>query len=140
MAVAKQELRAAVEALDSRALFNIVPFHSGVTAWTKSVAAASESTREESLAFIDLLGPRGGTNLYGGLQRAFADTDVDTIVVLSDGEPSVGAVTEPTAIREAVLRWNELRGIKIHTVAVGGSLDILEWLAEDHGGKHVKYD
>ena len=140
MAFAKGELRAAVEALDSRALFNIVAFHSGVTAWVETVAGASEHTREEASAFIDLLGPRGGTNLYGGLERAFADTDVDTIVVLSDGEPSVGALIEPTAIREAVLRWNEHRGIKIHTVAVGGSLEILEWLAEDHDGTHVQYD
>jgi len=140
MAVAKKELRKAIEALDSRALFNIVPFHGGVTSWVETVAGASEHTREESFAFIDLLGPGGATNLYGGLRRAFKDTDVDTIVVLSDGEPSAGAVIEQTAIREAVQRWNEQRDIKIHTVALGGSLEILEWLAEDSGGKHVKYD
>ena len=26
-----------------------------------------------------------------------------------------------------------------HTVSVGGSLEVLEWLAEDHGGNHVKH-
>jgi hypothetical protein len=27
----------------------------------------------------------------------------------------------------------------IHTVAIGGSLQVLEWLAEDTGGSHVKF-
>ena len=71
--------------------------------------------------------------------RVWSKADVDTIVILSDGEPTVGPVTQPAMIRADVARWNEHRGIKIHTVSVGGSLEVLEWLAEDHGGKHVKH-
>ena len=32
------------------------------------------------------------------------------------------------------------RGLTIHTIAVGGQLDLLEWLAEDSGGRHVRFE
>jgi hypothetical protein len=39
-----------------------------------------------------------------------------------------------------VLDWNKDRNIRIHTVAMGGSLKILEWLAEDSDGEHARHD
>lgn len=82
----------------------------------------------------------GATNIYDALELAFQDPDVDTIVFLSDGEPTAGQVTDVGLIREAVREWNDTRGIKIDTVAVGGSLQLLQWLAEDNGGRYVEYN
>jgi hypothetical protein len=65
---------------------------------------------------------------------------VDTIFVLSDGEPSVGDVLDPFEIRAHVKRWNKDREIVINSIAVGGSFQILEWIAEDSGGTHVRFD
>ena len=59
--------------------------------------------------------------------------------MLSDGEPSVGEVTDPELIRERVATWNEHRRIVIHTIGVGGTFQILEWLATDSGGSHRKF-
>ena len=78
----------------------------------------------------------GGTNLYGALEYAFEDPDIDTIFVLSDGEPSVGDLIDPQSIRDAVVEMNATRGVVIHTIAIGGSLDVLEWLAEDSSGRY----
>jgi len=137
--IAKQELQAAIESLDDGALFNIIPFSSDVSYWVDDVADSGQTSRQEAREFVERLGAGGGTNLYGAIQAAFADPDVDTIFVLSDGEPSVGAVTDPGEIREHVRQWNEHRKIQINTIAVGGSFHILEWLAEDSGGSHVEY-
>ncbi len=137
---AKKELRQVIENLDEGALFNVIAFNSAVMPWQETVAASSGATRGECDAWIEKLGALGGTNLFDSLRAAFDDSDVDTIVVLSDGEPSVGELTEPSAIRDEVLRWNRDRGIVIHTVAMGGSFKILEWLAEDSGGLHVRHD
>ena len=136
--VAKAELSKAIEALEENALFNILPFSAGVETWIPDgVEASKESTREEALEYVGRLGPFGGTNLFGGLEAAFEDQDVDTIFVLSDGEPSVGDIIDPQLIREAVEEMNATRNVVIHAVSVGLDLEILRWLAEDTGGTYV---
>ena len=137
--VAKKELLKAVEGLDLKSLFNIVTFSSDVNAWRERIAEKTDVTLEEAKGFIGRLGAGGGTNLFGSLEYAFEDPDVDTIYVLSDGEPSAGAITDGMTIRQEVAAWNKHRGIVIHCIAVGGSLSILEWLAEDSGGSYVKF-
>lgn len=138
--VAKRELKKAIEGLDEDALFNVITFSGGVNSWLDGgVVGSSEKSREEALEWVDRLGAMGATNLYDSVRTAFEDPDVDTLFILSDGEPTAGEVTDPWRIREDVRRWNEYRDIVIHTVAVGGSLQILEWLAEDSGGSHVKF-
>jgi hypothetical protein len=140
MEIATRELIKVLENLNEQALFNMIIFSSDVSAWLDDgIAGSTEHTREEAIEFVNRLGAGGGTNIYGALEAAFEDPDVDTIVFLSDGEPSVGAVIDPTLIREDVASWNEHRKIKIHTIAVGEDLELLEWLSVDSGGQHVKY-
>ncbi|MFT5049964.1 MAG: HEAT repeat protein/Mg-chelatase subunit ChlD [Chlamydiales bacterium] len=138
--VARRELKLAIDALDAATMFNVVTFGSGVSRWLEgSIALSDQSHREAAGEWIERLAAFGGTNLHGGLQAAFADPDVDTIFLLSDGEPSVGEVTDPYAIRTLVKRWNQHRGVIIHALAVGTSLDVLAWLAEDSGGTYVEF-
>lgn len=141
MEVAKRELIKCIDALDTDALFNMIVFSSGVDRWLDAgVAQSKDKERTEAKTFAARLGANGGTNLYGAIESAFADPDVDTIYVLSDGEPSVGDVIDPAEIRRRVQQWNEHRKIVIHTIAVGGQFQVLEWLAADSGGSHVKFD
>lgn len=139
--IAKRELSKCIDGLDPKALFNIITFSGGVEPWLdEGVAGSSGKTREEAKEWVRRLGAMGATNLYDALRVAFEDPDVDTLFVLSDGEPTAGAQTDPGIIREHVARWNEHRGIVIHSIAVGGRFRILEWLAEDSGGTHVRFD
>jgi len=141
MDVAKRELGKAIESLDPKALFNIVQFSSGMDSWKPDgIAKPTTAARAEALEYVKRLGAGGGTNIYGALQLAFEDLDVDTIVMLSDGEPSVGDVTDAGSIRQAVLEWNDTRGVKIDTVALGNSLPLMKWIAEDNGGKYVEHN
>lgn len=137
---AKSELVKAIESLEEGALFNVVAFNGGVLPWKDGLSAATGSTRSECVEWVNKLGALGGTNLFDSLEQAFQDQDVDTIMILSDGEPTAGQMTEPSGIRREVLSWNEDRNVRIHTVAMGGSLKILEWLAEDSDGQHTRHD
>ncbi|MFT7679154.1 MAG: HEAT repeat protein [Planctomycetota bacterium] len=135
---AKYELSAALRDMPSTAQFNILAFSSGVTQWAdRSVGAEEAPARDEALAWVSRLGAIGGTNLYGAMIAAMKDPHVDTIVLLSDGEPTVGRLQDPGAIRADIARRNKGRGIIIHTVSLGARLRTLEWLAEDSGGRHV---
>jgi uncharacterized protein YegL len=139
--VAKRELKKCIEALEPGAFFNIVTFSSGVERWMEgALAAANAENREKALTYVTDLLTGGGTNLYDAVHNAFEDQDVDTIYVMSDGEPTDGGETEPFVIREHVAQWNEHRQIEINTIAIGGQFQILEWLAEDSGGTHVKFE
>lgn len=141
MDVARSELKKCLENLDPGAFFNILIFSSGVERWTDgALVPCDDKHRADALAYVDELKAFGGTNLYDALKEAFTDPEVDTIFVMSDGEPSQGEVVEPLMIREHVATWNENRRIVINTIAVGGQFSILEWLAEDSGGTHVKFE
>lgn len=106
----------------------------------KAKAAAFDAElRKKAQAYISGLGANGGTNLYDALALAFEDPLVDTIIVLSDGQPSAGTVIDPVLIREDVKRWNTVRKLKIHTVSIGTDFDVLKWLAQDSGGEHSFY-
>lgn len=137
--VARQELVAAIESLEPSALFNVIAFSTGVTKWRDDISGSNTpAMRAQALQWVERLGANGATNLYDSLKQGFADRNVDMIYLMSDGEPTNGEVIDPARIREDVAYWNRHRKVKIHTVAIGANLEILEWLAADSGGKHVK--
>jgi Mg-chelatase subunit ChlD len=138
---AKEELIAAIDGLQKGTRFDMIAFSGGVDNWAdKPLAESQEPNHEEAKEWVNALGAGGGTNLYGSLEQAFEDPDVDTIMVLSDGEPSVGDIIDPGSIREAVQALNTNRNVRIHTIALGGTLQILEWLAEDSGGNFIQIE
>jgi Mg-chelatase subunit ChlD len=139
MEAAKRELVACFDALEAGTHFNIVTFSQGATSWKKEAVEATEQSFADAQEYVAELGALGGTNLYGGLELAFEDPEVDTIILLSDGEPSVGELTDPLAIREAVQGWLAQRKVVIHTVSIGERFPLLEWLATDSGGAYRTY-
>ena len=84
------------------------------------------------------LRPGGGTNIHDALELAFEDERVDTIYLLSDGAPSTGPIVQADELRDEVARWNSVRGVVIHCIAVGQDHRLLKGLAEDSGGKYVR--
>lgn len=135
--VAKQELTQAIENLEPGALFNIYAFSSSVARWQKEgIGVNTNQDKKDAIEWVQRLGASGATNLYDSIKTAFDDPDVDTIFILSDGEPTNGAVIDPYRIREDVAFWNQHRRIKINSIAIGGNLEVLEWLAKDAGGTY----
>jgi HEAT repeat protein len=139
MEVVKQELVKSLKALDSAAFFNLITFNAAVTRWRDGVAPLDDKTRAEAVEYVEHLGSRGGTNIYDALEAAFSDPKVDTIFLLTDGDPTAGNVVDAQLIREHVARWNATRHVKIHCVGVGADFPLLEWLASDSGGTYTKF-
>lgn len=152
---AKEELKRAIGILEDGALFNIVFYSNTVKAWKDEMVVSGPETRAEALAFIDQMSVAGGTATYEALKFAFelgdvkvkggdvqedptGDSKLDTIILLSDGEPTVGAFTKPDEIRERVKQWNESRRITLHAVAFGQDANkaFMEGLAKDNSGTY----
>jgi uncharacterized protein YegL len=157
--LAKAELKRVVGALEDGALFDIVFFSSGVHVWKPDMQKADGKTRKEALEYVDATEVAGATNTYDALEAAFGigdvgkgkkreadptgDARVDTIMLLSDGKPTMGRTVEPDQIRAAVKNWNKARRIVIHAVAFGITAKdgadpaFMRGLADDTGGNYV---
>ena len=70
-----------------------------------------------------------------------SDPEVDTIFVLSDGQPSSGDYLEDVNFHRGINRDNEFRKVMIHTVLTGTKgtdAKFMERLAGDTNGISVK--
>ncbi|MFT5733296.1 MAG: HEAT repeat protein [Planctomycetota bacterium] len=138
--VAKEQMAKTLNRVQDGILFNVIPFADGARPLSDGLTTMDEKAREEALAFVAVLREAGSTNIYDGLSAAFEDERVDTVYLLSDGSASVGELTDVTALRAEVERWNSIRGILIHAIAVGQDHPLLKGLAEDSGGKYVRVE
>lgn len=118
--VAKDELCKALQALDPRTEFNIVVFSASPVSWLRQgLAKAGKERIQEAVEYVRGLHPSGGTNSHGVLELVFKDfPSIDTIYFLSDGSPTVGKTAVHERILADVRRWNRLRGVRIHAIAL----------------------
>lgn len=136
--VAKNELSFFLNELPPTALVNVGRFSNDAEAWSPQLERVdSDKTKKSIRAFVERLRPDGGTNIYAAMELAFTDPDVDTIMLLSDGAPSVGDVLDPTTIAEHVGIWNAHRGVTIHVVCIGLDQPDLRRMAETSGGSYT---
>ncbi len=126
--------------------------------WVKGLFAIGGASKED-LAVAGLTGSAnlemGKTNTFGALMGALnikagkngprtgAETrdykvDVDTVFFLSDGRPTVGDFIDPDDILREVKTANELRKVKLHTLAIGEfQKDFMKKLADQNEGTFV---
>jgi hypothetical protein len=135
--VAKKELGALFARLTLDCRANLVFFDDAITPWQKRLRAMDDKARNEALVFVGAREDGGGTNIHGALAAAFDDDSVDTVYLLSDGDPSSGAVTEPLELRAEIDLWNRVASVTVHCVSVGQESKLLAHLAHDSGGYYL---
>jgi len=125
---------------------------SSAVTWISRLEAIGGDSKQE-LARAGLLGAAnleaGKTNSFGALMAALGvdeekgveegyEVDVDTIFFLSDGYPSYWKYIETDDVLREVRKANQLRGVVIHTIALGEfEKDFMRRLAEENGGTFV---
>lgn len=134
---AKRQLRSAIEKLDSEREFNVIVYESGVHPYWDGIRKAKGKDKEDAMDRTAKLAIRGGTNICDALERAFADPAVDTIYLLTDGQPSAGRITDVQELADEVRRWNYRRQIVIHCIALGEDSVLLKRLSKESGGSYV---
>ena len=135
---AVSELAELLPRLPRSASFDILFFESKIEGFSGGRLVPCE---EKRIAAADAwLGERafdGGTNLYGGLEEAFARKGVEEVILLTDGMPSVGEVQDPHRILAWVQRWNRWRKVRVSTIGLSAPRQadrFLSKLAEQNGG------
>lgn len=142
----KRELIKCIKDLHPKVKFNIIAFSTGTKQWRKCLVYASRRNKAAAIAFVRSLKPKGDTYTDDAIKEAFADKEVDTICLLSDGQPWRG--NNPIDVNN-ILEWvkknNRFRRIVIHTFGfeqaretpnmdVTAMMRLLKGLAEQTGG------
>jgi hypothetical protein len=140
IAVAKRELIGALERFPQGGRFNMIFFAGAAETWQRHLTVMASRPRRQAIEFTRERRARGGTAVYDALELAFQDEKVDTIYLLTDGEPTVGRIIFPRRLRREVAAWNETRHITIHGISVGRDSSLLRGLAEDSGGQYRRID
>lgn len=136
LAAAVDELVGALEGYPAGGRFNLVFFAGRVRAWKSSLVEMDAKRLLQARRFVRAQRAKGGTALHDGLVAALEDGEVDTVVVLSDGQPTEGALTDPEDILADIRHRTRLRGVVIHCVALSFRSDLLAGLAAATGGTY----
>ena len=134
---AKRQLVRVLGLMPGKAKANVVVFSDEAKAFAEALQSLDERKKKAAEGFTQALTARGSTNVHAGLRAAFADAEVDTIFLLTDGQPSSGPIVDQDALLREVAAWNLGRNVRIHTVAIGGRSRFLEQLAAQSGGEHT---
>ena len=140
---AEDELTGALRGLRSGETFNIITFSSGSRLFDPDMAEAAPGNIQRASAFLSDLEAGGDTNFEDAVVRALMLRDVNEVVILTDGVPTVGE-KDPEKLAAALRRFN-LRRARISTIGlVGRNLDgtdgsfeaahLLQQIAHDNGG------
>jgi hypothetical protein len=134
----RQELTRALQGMTGQDYLNMIFFNSSVWLWKKSLVpmgGGRPDYRAEAITKARYLRAGGNTNLYGALTKALSQEEADSILLLSDGDPTVGELVDKNAILKAVQKLNRVMQITIHVIAIGDAdHPFLRELALSSGG------
>jgi Mg-chelatase subunit ChlD len=154
MSCSKKELIKALGDLPPGTKFDIVTFSTTAERYSPKLIEASPAAIKKAQKFVEELEPVGATNIYDAMESAFGlagrgsadkfyDSGVDTIFLLTDGQPMLYGSRERDStqrIEDAVKRMNPFKRITVHTIGLGNGIDadFLKRLAADNGGTFVQ--
>lgn len=144
---AKRELKRILETLPEGAVFNVIFFGGSASSLWKYPRPLDEKTRLDATHYVERMGLESGTDLYGALEKSLLmvgspdsgrinEDGVDTIVVLSDGQATVGKVIDDELIARIITRRARYLRPVFHTVSLSSDSKSLRLLAEKSGGEY----
>lgn len=134
----KRELRRTLEELPEGYLFNLIFFEAKLRSWKKKLTPMTPTLRKAALGFVERQKADGATALFDAVAKALADEQVDTIVILSDGEPSAGKFVDPEAILTELTRLGSVRQVRIHAITFHSGQTLLRDLSASTGGEYLE--
>ncbi len=135
----KEELMSFIEQMPEKNQYGIIFFSSNNTKHPRTgLSKATQSANRKTKKFVDRITATGSTALASAMELAFktpvAKDGVDTIYLLSDGEPN----TIPEQIRQIIIHLNRDYNVTIHTLSLGRTSKFLQNVANDHNGHYAE--
>jgi len=140
---AVSELTHALNGLQLGETFNIIAFSDRIQPYDSNMAPATPATIKQAISFLSMLQVDGGTNLEDAMTRALSLSNVNEVVVLTDGVPTTGETNFKKLAR--LIRERNINHARISTVGMVGknpdgtddsfeAAHLLRQIADDSGG------
>ncbi len=135
----KKALKYLINALNSSDRFSLVRFSTDVDSFKPQLVEASAENKKAAVEFVEDLQASGGTNIGDALKTAAnllnsksAEKRPAYMVLMTDGEPTVGETTVPGLLKSI----NNNSDIRVFDFGVGYDLNtrLLNKLADEHHG------
>jgi hypothetical protein len=142
---AKKELIQAIQRLPPKAQFNLVFFNNKLHVWSAKLVEATPEAKKQAVSLIENLSAGGNTHTYDAL-RAALELKVETIYLLTDGQPTGGLIVQTDGILTAIRTQNRLQASAIYTIGLSPGLEtgtfskFLQSLAEQNHGQYRKVE
>ncbi len=135
--ILSEEMVGVIERMKDEQLFNIIRFGTSFEKMAPQLVTLNEAMRVSSTKFVQRKETLGATALHDALEAAFADKAMDTIYLISDGDPKGGTVDDPDELLRVVKKWNRRDKVKIHCISLQSYKSVfLQSLAEQSGGEY----
>jgi len=138
---AKDALDFCVGSLNRQDQFNIIAFSTGLKDFAGSLVPATEDRIHEARDFIKGFDANGGTDINTALQTALRHRtkgEVNYIVFLTDGQPTVGVTEESQIIKNVAEEASKMARTPTRLFIFGVGYDVntnfLDKLSQDNGG------
>jgi HEAT repeat protein len=132
------ELRHFLEHLPKGVEFNLIPYADAPQPWEKGLVGANAGNVKKALAFFKDCKANGKSNFWDAALLAFADPRVDTILLVSNGEPSGGRHWNLELIRTLFAERNRFRHVVFDALILGSKPEVQELWAQtclQNGGR-----
>jgi hypothetical protein len=113
---ARRELIQTIDGLAEEVRFTVIFFGGKVSVWHRDLVLATPASKQRACRWILEQHIVNATATWTALATALDVKGVDTIYLLSDGDPNVGAHVDPTAICRQVRAVNTFRRVRIFTI------------------------
>ncbi|TDJ69083.1 MAG: hypothetical protein E2O39_12280 [Planctomycetota bacterium] len=117
--------------------FNVYIYNEDMEAFSKKPVELHKKTRKKALAFVKGTKLSGNKDLWACLEAVLDDPDIDTVYMLTSGEPDVGLYVHGNRISENLADINRFQNVVVHAVAYSkeGYWRHIRAIAEATGGQ-----
>jgi hypothetical protein len=130
-------LEATLAALPSGVVFDVVTYGAATKRFAKAPVPLDGKSREGALAFVRGVKCEGRKDIWNVLETICSDATIDTVYLLSSGEPEVGLYVHWNRVTEHLAILNRHHKITVHAVSYTDSKwyrEQLEKIAACTGG------
>jgi hypothetical protein len=141
---AVKELEATLTRLQGQLNFSLYTYANGVTPFSKKgPVELTPKVQEKALEFVRDEPLLGSKDIWGALEVVLEDPDVDTVFLLSSGEPDIGLYVHWNRVTWHLRELNRFHKLVVHAIAYDkeeGYRDQLRKIAEATGGEFKGFE